>query len=96
MLIWNVHDPKTAASHAGNYAFLRYRDQVFFRDHPPPHFHAEYAGMSAVYDIETLEITEGSLPRTAGKLVVEWATLHKESLLQIWETQEFIRLPPLE
>jgi hypothetical protein len=69
---------------------------VFFRDHPPPHFHAEYAGMSAVYDIETLEITEGSLPRTAGKLVVEWATLHKESLLQIWETQEFIRLPPLE
>ena len=23
MLIRNVHDPKTAASHAGNYAFLR-------------------------------------------------------------------------
>jgi len=41
-------------------------------------------------------MTEGNLPRTAGKLVIEWATLHKESLLQIWKTQEFIRLPPLE
>ncbi|MFM8802517.1 MAG: DUF4160 domain-containing protein [Planctomycetia bacterium] len=52
--------------------------RVFFRDHPPPHFHAEYAEHRAVYDVESLEMTAGNLPRTAAHLVVEWAKLHKE------------------
>ena len=70
--------------------------RVFFRYHPPPHFHAEYGEHHAVYDMESLVMIEGRLPRTAAKLVVEWAKLHKKSLLRIWETQEFIGLPPLE
>ena len=70
--------------------------KVFFRDHPPPHFHAVYAEHQALYDIETLEVIEGELPRTAAKLVVEWATPNREALRRIWETQEFVEIPPLE
>jgi Domain of unknown function (DUF4160) len=33
--------------------------KVYFRDHPPPHFHAVYAEHQALYDIETLEVIEG-------------------------------------
>jgi hypothetical protein len=70
--------------------------KVFFRDHPPPHFHAVYAEHQALYDIETLEVIEGDLPRTAAKLVVEWATLNQNALRRIWETQDFQAIPPLE
>jgi hypothetical protein len=52
--------------------------KVYFRDHPPPHFHAVYAEHEALYDIETMEAIEGDLPRTTAKLVVEWATLNQK------------------
>jgi hypothetical protein len=49
-----------------------------------------------MYDIETLALIEGIMPRTADKLVTEWAEIHRESLREIWETQVFEKLPPLE
>lgn len=39
---------------------------------------------------------EGDLPQKALSLVREWAAQHKAELLKIWDTQEFILLPPLE
>jgi hypothetical protein len=45
--------------------------RMFWNDHPPPHFHAVYAEDEAKIDIQTLEVTEGSLPRRALGLVLE-------------------------
>ncbi len=39
---------------------------------------------------------EGDLPNRAKKLVKEWVTIYKDELKNIWETQEFRKLPPLE
>jgi len=49
-----------------------------------PHFHADFAGVSASYDIETLEPIVGRLPRRSHRLVVKWARLHRGELLQNW------------
>lgn len=38
---------------------------------------------------------EGDLPAKAQSLVKEWAVKHKTELQKIWDTQEFIKLPPL-
>ncbi|HEX8350933.1 MAG TPA: DUF4160 domain-containing protein [Hymenobacter sp.] len=54
---------------------------MFFRDHNPPHFHAEYQGMEALVDIQTLEILEGDLPKRARLLTTEWALEHRAELL---------------
>ncbi|XHX77638.1 MAG: DUF4160 domain-containing protein [Stenomitos frigidus ULC029] len=70
--------------------------KVFFGDHPPPHFHAIYGENNALVSIESLEIIEGDLPSRAQKLVLEWATLYQQDLLQMWNTQEFRKLPPLK
>ena len=59
--------------------------RMFFNDHAPPHFHAEYGGNKAEIAIETLEILAGSLPRRALALVVEWAALHRAELREGWE-----------
>jgi hypothetical protein len=39
--------------------------QVYYGDHPPAHFHVEYAGAIAKIDIETLSVIHGSLPARA-------------------------------
>ncbi len=59
--------------------------KMFYNDHTPPHFHAEYAGAEATYHIETLEVLRGPLPRRAHALVLEWATLHRDELRANWE-----------
>jgi len=70
--------------------------KVFFGGHPPPHFHAIYGEYNALVDIGSLQIIEGDLPSRAQKLVFEWALLYQQDLLQMWDTQEFRRLPPLK
>jgi hypothetical protein len=29
-------------------------------------------------------------------MVQEWIALHKDALMEIWQTQEFRKIPPLE
>jgi hypothetical protein len=59
--------------------------RMFYDDHNPPHFHADYSGHAALIHITTLAVISGSLPPRAMGLVAEWATLHREELLTLWE-----------
>ncbi|MBP8130792.1 MAG: DUF4160 domain-containing protein [Candidatus Hydrogenedentes bacterium] len=58
---------------------------MYFNDHAPPHFHAEYGEFEAVYNIDTLDILRGRLPRRAHGMVVEWALEHRPELRDNWE-----------
>ena len=70
--------------------------KLLFGDHPPPHFHAVYGEYVGLFNIETLEMIEGDLPDRAKKLVIEWAEIHKDELSEMWNKQEFHKLPPLD
>lgn len=59
--------------------------KMFFDDHNPPHFHAQYAGQEALIDIRTLAVISGRLPARAFGLVAEWALLHQAELLSDWD-----------
>jgi len=59
--------------------------KMFFGDHNPPHFHAEYGGDLALIDIRTLSVFSGRLPPRVLGLVIEWAALHQQELLADWE-----------
>lgn len=58
--------------------------QMFWNDHAPPHFHAVYAEYEALIDIQTLKVIRGEMPRRALALVLEWAFLHRDELLEDW------------
>jgi len=58
--------------------------RMFYNEHNPPHFHAQYGEYMCCIDIQTLGIVEGYLPARALGLVIEWAILHKEELLSNW------------
>ncbi|MBQ7263397.1 MAG: DUF4160 domain-containing protein [Synergistaceae bacterium] len=78
--------------------FLRLIIKMFFQqsEHAPPHFHVVYGDRLGAIAIRTLEMMEGDLPPKALAMVKEWAAQHQAELLEIWETQEFKQLPPLE
>ncbi|MEO5572506.1 MAG: DUF4160 domain-containing protein [Bacteroidia bacterium] len=58
--------------------------KMYFDDHNPPHFHAEYAEFNAKIGINDFALQEGSLPSKAMALVVEWAIIHQKELLENW------------
>jgi hypothetical protein len=58
---------------------------MFYQEHPPAHFHAEYGEYEALLDINSLKIIEGNLPKRARLLVLEWALEHRSELEQNWE-----------
>ena len=74
--------------------------KMFFDDHNPPHFHAEYSGYFALIDIRNLSVFSGHLPPRVMGLVIEWATIHQEELFADWERaraqQELQKIAPLE
>jgi hypothetical protein len=73
---------------------------INYRDHPPPHFHVRYGEHKAIVGIQSLSLLEGYLsPRLMG-MVVEWALLHQQELLDNWELarqqQPLRSIEPLE
>ena len=59
--------------------------RMYFNDHSPAHFHAEYGEHEALIDMDTLSVLRGELPRRALALVLEWAAFHRQELRADWE-----------
>lgn len=65
-------------------------------EHSPPHIHAVYNECVGVFDLKSQKMLEGDLPPKALKMVQEWVAMHQIELEKIWETQNFLPIPPLE
>ena len=64
-------------------------------EHNPPHILAIYNDSVAAISINDGEVLEGYLPQKNLIMVQKWVALHRQELIQIWTTQNFIKLPPL-
>ena len=71
--------------------------KMFFKpkEHEPSHIHALYGEYMGEFNIRTMEMIEGDLPKKAQELVREWLTLHQDALQSMWERQQIEKLPPL-
>lgn len=74
--------------------------RMYFDDHVPPHFHAEYAEHEGVVTIEEPRIIAGELPGRAFRLVREWALIHQQELVRLWnmarDSKPLTQIEPLE
>jgi len=52
--------------------------RMFHDDHNPPHFHAQYQGQRAVFDLKGNLITGRMKSKTALSLIKKWAKLHHQ------------------
>ena len=57
---------------------------MHYNDHAPPHFHVRYGGRKALVAIESLTVLRGRLSPRALGLVMEWAAIHTEELMEDW------------
>ena len=73
--------------------------KMYYDDHNPPHFHAEYGEYQALIRIEDFTLMKGDLPPRALGLVMEWTALHTEDLMQEWtlagDDKPLFRIKPL-
>jgi hypothetical protein len=70
---------------------------MFFKpkEHEPSHLHALYGEHVGIFDLQSLKMLEGDLPKKAQELVTEWMFQHQTDLLEMWNSQNYRKLPPL-
>ena len=73
---------------------------VNYRDHLPPHFHAEYGEYMCSVSIEEIEILNGKMPNKQLKMIYGWTALHQEELREIWylaqQQKELFKIDPIK
>ena len=67
--------------------------QMFWDEHNPPHFHVTYEGKTSSIDILKLKLINGKLLRRALNLVLDWAEMHQQELLNDWKMCELKHIP---
>ena len=72
----------------GIYIMMYLRD----KEHNPPHIHAFYGNESATFYLSNGEIYEGSFPITGKKMVKKFILKYQKELLEMWETEKYIKL----
>ena len=73
---------------------------MYYNDHSPPHFHANYGDDQASIRVDNGEVLEGTLGARTRRLVEEWRILHQSELLEDWARaqarQPLNKIEPLE
>ena len=71
--------------------------KMFFKpkEHEPSHIHALYGEYIGEFNIQTMEMILGDLPRKAQELVKEWLAYYQSDLQAMWDKQTIHKLPPL-
>ena len=60
--------------------------RMYFDEHNPPHFHAQYGKYSASFNIKTGQKMEGKFPKSGERIVNDWAGLNRKDLLENWSS----------
>lgn len=53
--------------------------------HQNPHFHARFGEYRASFTIDPPALLVGAMPRRQQHLILAWAELHQEELLENWD-----------
>lgn len=65
----------------------------------PPHFHATYGGEEVIVSIKDVEVLDGTLPNKQLKMLLGWAAMRQDQLMDNWDLaekkQELFPIEPL-
>lgn len=80
--------------------FRGIRITMYWADHMPPHFHARYGDAEVLVSIKDLEVIEGNFPSKQLKMLLGWAAMRQDQLMDNWELaenkQELFEIEPLK
>ena len=79
--------------------FFGIKVQMYWEEHLPPHFHAEYSGNKVIIDIRKGTVIKGVFPFRQLKLILAWCEIHRDEIMKNWElgmnNKDFIKIDPL-
>lgn len=79
--------------------FFGIKIYMYWDDHNPEHFHAEYGKFKAMISINEAVVLKGELPAKQLKLVLAWCEIHQSELLNNWKASqahlEIAKIDPL-
>lgn len=79
--------------------FYGIKIMMYWNDHLPPHFHAEYGDNKVLVDITNGVVIKGVFPLKQLKLILAWCEIHKDELIENWKNgkdhSEFNKINPL-
>ncbi len=74
--------------------------RMFYKEHEPAHFHAEYQGQQGKFDLHGEVIVGNIRSKTALRLIKDWTSAHHDELLANWENMKagrpMERIAPLD
>ena len=65
------------------------------KEHNPPHIHAVTQDSYAPFLIATGELMEGDFPQKAAASVKQFILKYQKELEEMWETEQYKKLPPI-
>ena len=65
--------------------FFGIRVTMYYDEHNPPHFHANYNDQKILVDIQKGRVLKGAFPSKQLKFVLAWGAIHQEELMENWE-----------
>ena len=66
------------------------------KEHNPPHIHAYYGDYEATFLISNGEIMFGKFPNSGAELVKKFILKYQKELMEMWETEVYKKLPPID
>jgi hypothetical protein len=82
-----------------NKSFFEIIITMYWNDHNPPHFHAQYGEHEVIISLNGV-VMEGKIPRRALSMALEWLALHRDELLENWtrskQRKSLLPIEPLE
>lgn len=82
------------------YTFRGIKIYMNYLEHQPPHFHAEYGEYKYAITIDDIELLSGTMPNKQLKMLMGWAALHQEELMEEWylaqHQKELFPIEPLK
>ena len=81
-------------------AFFGIVIRMYYREHDPPHFHAEHQGDHATFSFDGALVGGSLRSPTARRRVEQWATMHRRELQANWASMKaghpLERIEPLQ
>ncbi len=59
--------------------------RMYYDDRHQPHFHAYFGEYAALFSIEPPALYEGAMPRRQQNIILGWAEVHQQELLENWQ-----------
>ena len=69
---------------------------LLMKEHNPPHIHAKYGSQEATFKLSDGEILNGRFPSSGTALVKKFVLQYQQELLQMWETETYKQLEPID